>query len=302
MNSIKKHEIKNLVAMAKKQLGTNKAVAIKCGVSEATISQLLNKRWDDFTDNLWQKIAAALDYNPTTWQFVATTNSNVLYNIFEDAKNRAMWLAVSHKAGSGKSSTSKVYASQNPSGVYLIQAREWNRKQFLDALCRTLGISDTQQQTSEGLIGLVTNFFHIRSDQNPLLIIDEADKLHPDALRVLIPIYNELEEKLGLVMMGTDNLERDINNGVKYKKKGYDEIYSRFGRSFIHLFGASKKDVEKICKANGITDTAIHRKIFSECNPQIVNIEGASFIKMIGDMRKLKRAIQRELLMLKNAA
>ena len=87
--------------------------------------------------------------------------------------------------------------------------------------------------------------------RSPMLILDEADKLSPEALRLLIPLYNELEEHISVVMAGTEHLKKHMRNGVIYRKKGYDELESRFGRSYFSLLGATKEDVRKIAEANG---------------------------------------------------
>ncbi len=147
----------------------------------------------------------------------------------------------------------------------------------------------------------VIDFFQQRAKYKPLLIIDEADKLRPAALRSLIPIYNELEEQLGMVIMGTDNLEKEVKRGVRFDKKGFDEIDSRFGRNFIHLVGATQKDVADICAANGITDTVLQTSIFKECEPRQIMVQNQPRT-VVEDLRRVKRAVQRELLLMQEAA
>lgn len=298
MNDNQKHEIKALALKEKERLGTNKAVGNKCRVSESAISQLINERWSTFSDEFWIKVGGALGYNSNGWQLVETYNSKLLQTIFADAKSSQLWIAVSHRAGSGKTSISRQYAAHNTAqAVYYLQCREWRKKNFLAEVCGVLGIrTSITAKTGDDLIKEISTYFHQRASQKPLLILDEVDKLTAEALRSLIPLYNELEDRLGVVALGTDNLERDIITGVTYKKKGYDEIYSRFGRSFVRLHGASKSDVAKMAKANNLKDSATINRIFQECNPVTINIDG-SFIKVVEDLRKVKRAIKRELIM-----
>ena len=131
-----------------------------------------------------------------------------------------------------------------------------------------------------------------------MLIIDEADKLKAPALRFLIPLYNRLEDKMGLVILGTENLEKEIKNGVRLQRKGYDEIDSRFGRNYIHLNGATKNDVAKIAIANGIADKKIHKDIFDKCRP-VNKLIGKQNVKVVEDLRRVKRVIKSQLLTLK---
>ena len=42
--------------------------------------------------------------------------------------------------------------------------------------------------------------------------------------------------------------------GLRYDKKGYNEIHSRIGRKFFELEQTSPNDVYAICVANGLTD------------------------------------------------
>lgn len=77
---------------------------------------------------------------------------------------------------------------------------------------------------------------------------------------------------------------------------GFDELDSRFGRKFINnLIGARLQDVEAICTANGISDKSGIKKIFDECEPANIIVQGQS-IKVVEDLRRLKRVIKRELI------
>lgn len=300
MTTIQKTEIAALVQQERDRLGSMKAVAAKCNVSEATISQIINEKWEQIADRMWRNIGQALGWTSNGWQLVETTNSRLLYNVFSDAKEHSLFMMVSHKAGSGKTASGQTFAQLNArEAVYFIQAREWSRRQFLLELCRTLGITlGPGYNTTEDMIASVSTFFNQRQHMRPLLILDEADKLKADALRVLIPLYNELEDKVGMVMMGTDNLERTINIGVQWSKKGFDEIHSRFGGRFIHLYGSTWNDVKAICEANGIYDQATQKQIWDEAQPKQYNVQGR-FVHMIEDLRRVKRSVQREIIKLK---
>lgn len=299
MTTNTKQEIRALVIRERDALGTMKSAANKAGVSEATISQIINDNLELISDKMWYKISEALGYRPTGWQLVETTNTRVLRQVFEDAKANSMFMAVAHRAGSGKTISGRAYATENAlQGVYFLQAREWSRRQFLAELCRVLGVgTGPAHVTTEEMVELVSSFFIQRAALRPLLIIDEADKLKADALRVLIPLYNSLEDVIGMVVMGTDNLQRQVEIGVQWNKKGFDELHSRFGRNFVHLFGATLADVRSICEANGIQDNDLIRDIFKEAGPRQQSI-GGQFVQMVEDLRRVKRAVLREVIKL----
>ncbi|SDE82393.1 ATP-binding protein, partial [Riemerella columbipharyngis] len=242
--------------------------------------------------------AQELGFVSNTWQLAETLNFKKVTNVLNDAKNAGLFMAISYKAGSGKTAALTHYAElNNENFVFYIQAREWAKREFLRELCQNLGIKEEKGYTSVDTLGMkVIEFFTKRKGKYPLLIVDEADKLKPSALRWFITLYNELEDEMGLIIAGTENLEKTIKKGVKYNKLGFDELDSRFGRKFINnLIGARLQDVEAICTANGISDKSGIKKIFDECEPTSIIVQGQS-IKVVEDLRRLKRVIKRELL------
>ena len=299
MTKEQKNDIQLLVKQSIEQLGGQRPVARKCKVSAATISQIVNDNWGLIADNMWAKIGATLGYNANQgWKVVdGIFNMRVLETALTDAKKHSMMLCVSYKAGSGKTAGSKRFTEKHHSRqVYYIHCREWTVKQFLLQLCRTLGIEPPRgAATADDLMEVVVDFFLVRADKQPLLIVDEADKLKGSALRSFIPMYNATEDRLGVVLLGTEHLGEDIKRGVKYNKKGYDEIDSRLGRQYVRLYGATKADVEQICKVNGITQKRLQNQIWKECNPKEVTV-GGQFVQMVDDLRRLKRVVQRELI------
>ncbi|MDY3530291.1 AAA family ATPase [Riemerella anatipestifer] len=298
MANLQKKEIVQAIQEEKKRLGSYSSVATKVGVSEATISQIINNNWENIAEAMWQKVANQLGMNARRWNIAETLAFHQITKYIRASKERSLFIALSCKAGSGKTATLKTFAEQNKGqSVFFIQAREWSKRDFLLELCRTLGVDTGKGYTSVDKLGMkAINFLSKRKGKNPLLIVDEADKLKASALRWFITLYNELEDEIGVIIAGTENLEKTIKRGVKYSKLGFDEIDSRFGRKFINdIVGARFVDVEMICRANGLTDKSLIKSIFKELNPKEVTTAGG-IAEFIDDLRRLKRIIQRELL------
>lgn len=298
METLDKNKIIELINSEKRRLGSFSKVANKCGVSEATISQMRNNNWELIRPEMWQRVSHKLTYVETDWKIVPTLNFSILENIATDAKKLSIFMAVSHRAGSGKTATLTSYAMKNSeNAVFYIKAWEWSSRDFMMNLCTTLGIDPGRgYKRTNDLLQLVIRFFSERGLQKPQLIIDEADKLKPSAIRLLIPIFNELEDVLSILIAGTDNLEKEFIKGVQYNKKGYDELHSRFGRAFIHLVGAIRSDVSEICKANGITSTEKIDRIWKECGTVRQEIGVNNHKLVVEDFRRIKRLVQRELI------
>lgn len=298
MTNEAKEGIQALVMHSVAQLGGQRATATKVGVSAATVSQIINNKWDLIADDMWRKIGAKLGYSESGWKIVPDLfNMRVLSATFNDAKNNSMMICVSHKAGSGKTAGSKAYSDYNRSKqVFYLQCREWTKKTFMLKLCMALGIDVPRGNLStDALLELVEQFFIVRTAAKPLLIVDEADKLTKSALRSFIPLYNATEDKLGIVLLGTENLATEIKRGVRFAKKGYDEIDSRLGRKYVRLYGATQKDVMKVCAVNGITSKRKQQDIWKEMETKEIDING-QYVTMVTDLRRLKRIVQRELI------
>jgi len=87
-----------------------------------------------------------------------------------------------------------------------------------------------------------------------LLILDDAHKLKDRVLHLVVLLANRLAGKSGIVIMGGDDLRMRVIEGVRLKRIGFDEIYKSIGRRFITLGSLGPKDVELVCRANGLYD------------------------------------------------
>ena len=308
-NNIIKH-----VELWKSKLGSYNKVAEKCSISSTALSLLLSGKYGAKETTLLQTIATALNYKESDWQLVRTIgNYTSIKQAATDAKQESMWFAIANKAGSGKTGALEDIFNQDTTGsIIFIQAEEWSGRQFLmKIIAKTIGENTLKgkYKTLSELTDIVTNYFNEMSFENPVLLIDEADKLKPAAFRTLIPIFNRTEDRLGLIMSGTENLEKELKAGVRLSKKGFDEVESRIGRKYINLKGATEKEVFQICEANGVTDELVKLQIWNEIEkvkkPTLVktaNGQKEILIEYAEDFRRLKRLIKRERLLNRNAA
>lgn len=303
LTSEQKQQIIQLVREKKSQLKTMSAVATFCSVSESAISQLVDGKYEAKGDNIFLKIGNALGWKPNgktgrrDWSTVETMDCRNIVRMCCDAKSNSLFLALSENAGVGKSEgLMHMYHQYKNADVYYIRCMDWGKTDFLLRLCRTLGINtSTGVRKPNDLLELVIEFFQQRGMNKPLLIADEANKLKDSAMRCLIPLYNECEDFLGVVMSGPEDLQKSIETGIRYKKRGYDEIYSRFGRTFVKLLGATVSDVIAICKANGFDDVEKIRQKFEDHQPisRIIKVSGKeSRIRVLKDLRWIKTFVK----------
>lgn len=306
MTNLQKNEIITLIEAENQRLGSYKKVAVKCEVSPATISQMVNGNHELIKPEMWLKVGFSLGYDQTEWQVAETIGYKKVANICNDAKNEAFFVILSSPAGMGKTESLKTYSELNTENdVFYIKCREWAKREFLVELSRSLGIDSSKYYVHVDKLGAkVSEFFNQRKGRKPLLIVDDAGKLKDSAIRWFIHLFDENEDEMGCLISGTEYLEKRIRDGVRLKRLGFDEIESRFGRTYLGLIGTTQKDAQLICSANGIHDKALQNQLYSECKPikKVVKTkDGNQPIEVIEDLRRLKRVIKREKLKLQYA-
>jgi type II secretory pathway predicted ATPase ExeA len=301
MQNTTKEKIKQGIERACLSLGSANKVAAKCNINASFISQMRNTdKWEDgmLMTHHWLQVAVALAVKTDDWQLAATRNYATLTGMYDIAQQQRMFLAVAEKAGSGKSTTARDYATKMTNTHYfLVEHADMKRGDFLNRLATSLGISfDGGGYTSQTVkADAIAQWLNMRTEQSPLLIIDEADKMGDAALRVLITLYNQLEGRVGCVIMGTEHLKRRFEMGCRWAKCGFDELQSRFGGKFVHLPGVTYDEAKQIAALNGVKDASVVRSLFEECAPVSV-LMGNQNGKIIRDVRLLRRKIEREYL------
>jgi len=254
----------------------NKAAKSMHAVSSGTISQILNGNWDLVTDEMFRKIASVCGgerEEEKQWKIVATRGYKRMVGLLEDARQSSLVFAVIGEAGSGKSGAIASYTSQNKNVYSLSCSEYWNRKLFLEELAREMALSGVGCTVGEMMREIIYN---LKKQDIPLIVLDQADKLSDQVLYFFISLYNQLEDRCGIVLSATDFLAKRIKKGVRVNRKGYKEIYSRCGRKFIPLQEVNATDIAGVCKANGVEESEEIKRIVEESE---------------GDLRRVKRRI-----------
>ena len=241
------------------------------GVSPATVTQIVTGKWELINEKMWRSIAAQIGVKQTRWNIVETRNYRALSDIFSDAQENALVLAVCGEAGTGKSLTAAHYGAENPNVYVLACSEYWNRKTFLRELLRVMGKNPAGDTVGDMVDDVV---MALNRRENPLIILDEADKLSDQVMFFFITFYNKLEDYCGIVLMATDYLEKKVRRGLRLNKKGYKEIYSRIGRRFVAMPGLSATDISDVCRANGVEGLREIDTVKKDCE---------------GDLRRVKR-------------
>ena len=281
MEAIKKERIiERLREYISRFESQNKAANSLKGVSPATISQMINSNWNLIKDEMWRNVAAQIGYTETEWIGVETRDYKILTSILADAQLNSQVFAITGNSGTGKTFAIKQYEANNKRVHTLCCAEYWNKKMFMQELLAVMGRDYAGLTIGEMMYEAVSE---LKRQDNPLIILDEADKLPDQVLYFFITLYNQLEDQAGIVLCATNYLEKRIRRGVKLNKKGYNEIYSRIGRKCIELKGLSANDISAVCQAHGVIENKKIQEIIADCE---------------SDLRRVRRKVHA----LKNAA
>ncbi|MGJ1327610.1 ATP-binding protein [Sphingobacterium sp. UBA5980] len=277
MNTEAKMQIKNDLYQFVQKVGKgsqNAASKQLAKVSNATISNILAEKWDNIADAMWisiqKQVSTAVSIG---WKVLTETKRmRQMVQVYKDSQDYSEVFCVIANEGSGKTEPAKLFAERP--NVFVLKCKEHlNRKTFLGDLLQAMGKDSGGYTVYEMMDAVLETLLRL---ENPLIILDEADKISDQVLYFFITIYNETEGKCGLVLQATDHLKKRIQKGVHMNKKGYKEIFSRFGRKFVELPQNSFKELKQIIELNGVEEPEEVTRIANDCE---------------GDIRRIKRLV-----------
>lgn len=232
------------------------------GISVSTISLVKNNNWELLSERLWHHIARQVGFYCGEWQPADTSTYLLLRILFSDAQHYSMMYGISIAEGLGKTFTAGHYTRENNDVFHLSCSEDYNRKSFIAALAANAGL-DVKGTVPELMRQLTTC---IEEKEEPMIILDDAHKLKDRVLHLVVMLVNMFAGKAGIVLMGTEQLRERIIEGVRLKKAGFEEIYKSIGRRFITLTTLAPRDVELVCRANGVHDDEVIKQIGNECD------------------------------------
>lgn len=260
-------------------VGSQNKLATKLGISSAQLTNIRTNKLDKVSHDMLHNISNQLGiFNG--WRIASTTNLKRVTNICIHAQKFQVAKAISFAPGTGKTEGLKQYSKNTPNTYYVEAEEYWSKKIFLNEIRKSMGIDDGAIGINELIESIITKLNKI---DKPLLIIDEADKLKDGVINLFKSLYNK--SSCGFILSGTPHFTKRIKKGIRLKKMGYAEIYSRLGGEFLALHPISNNDIIAIASANNITD--------KEYLQSLINSNS-------GDLRKLKASI--EVIQFKNKA
>lgn len=258
----------------------NKAAGSLKNTSVGTISSIMNGKYENISDEMFRNIASQVGCRSkdTGWQIVETSAYQEIRYALDDAQRWRNVTWVVGEAGCGKTTTARLYTEEHKEVFYILCSEDMKKGDFVREIAHKVGIRTDGHNIRE-IWGLILD--DIIQMEAPLLIFDEADKLTEPVFHYFISLYNKLEDKSGIIFMSTDYIKKRIERGLRYRKPGYKEFFSRMGRKYFELEETSATDVYSICVANGLSDKKKIDEVIRDAEP-------CDF-----DLRRVKKAIHR---------
>lgn len=274
MTQEEKKQISEQLRAYCEQKGSQNKAATALKVSGATVSKILAGNWETIADEMWRGIAGAVGRQPIMgWQLVPTRAYNAMTFALENAQRDSLVMAVIGSAGSGKTEAVRNYTAAGRNVYHLVCSEYWNRRTFMAKVLQTMGVAYSGNTVADMMDAIVDT---LKRKESPLIVLDEADKLSDQVLYFFISLYNQLEDRCGIILTATHYLKARIEKGLRLNRKGYAEIYSRIGRKFVELPLHNSEDVAAVCVANGVSDSKAINAIIDEAD---------------GDLRRVKRSV-----------
>ena len=231
----------------------NRAAESLQGVSAATVSQIINSKFDSISDEMFARVSVQIGFNIESWTIHESTAFREITFALSDAQLYKNVTWVVGDAGCGKTTAAIEYRRTHRNVFYDLCSEDMRRSDFVREIAKQVGAPTDSTILRDVLENAITMIAFL---QNPVLIFDEGDKLTDSVFNYFISIYNRLEGRCGIVFLSTDYIKRRMENGLRYNKKGYKEINSRIGRRFFEVKKTTQNDIYAICRANDLTDEA----------------------------------------------
>lgn len=130
--------------------------------------------------------------------------------------------------GIGKTYSAR-YLSRTLKNCFYVDASQAKTKQlFIRLMAKTVGV-DHQGKYAEVKSNIK---YYLKMLPNPIMIIDEAGDLDYPAFLELKELWNATEGACGWYLMGADGLREKIDRGIRSKKVGYRELFSRYSERY----------------------------------------------------------------------
>jgi len=220
-------------------------------------TQINDKYFLRMADAINLKIRKTFRQHHNTDNFVACMNT------FEDARETAMPWGLDGGTGDGKSYAAVQYQKENPKNTYIVRCDgDLTAKSFFVEAAHAVGIVN-----DGAAYNIRKNIVQkLRNEEDPLLIIDEAENLKDRAWESMKRIMDDLKGHCGIVFIGANSFEAMLEKKAAKLKGCFPQVVRRIREGgFKQLFKMTVEDVEVIAKHYGVTKQTYVKALYDTC-------------------------------------
>lgn len=217
------------------------------------------------SDKWYKKIAEyiGLELEQSYWKPLPTDQFNRIIATLQDAKKYGYTNIIIGSTGSGKSFTVDIFVKQNPIDAFKITVGCSDTiGDLIDKLIESLKIP-TAKTKSKKIREIVKKLKQLKYEGfTPIVLFDEAEYMKQPALCAMKELYDNLLGICSIILIGTDQLIKNLDKLRKKNKEGIPQLYRRikFG---IRVLPSIDKTFKQFL--NGISDVRLIRFIQQNC-------------------------------------
>lgn len=249
--------------------------ATSIGITGSDFSNIDNAKWKSndklLSTQKWIRIARTVGYEFTprqAWLTAETMTYRAIRRQLEMCAKDGLSAIFCDEAGLGKTHAAKEFCANTPNAFYINGGSHPRKVAFIRALAQAVGINPDKSKVEDVLLDTIA---YLSSLANPVIVIDEAGDLHNNTYLLLKRIYNELEFRCGMYLVGARGLKKRIDSAIRNRTNGFEEVFSRFGSRFTTVLPEAAKERKEflraealmIAEANGLTDTERTNRMLS---------------------------------------
>lgn len=184
-------------------------------------------------DKYFNRIAAAIGFE-TEKQFWPVRNTKQFKEILAtlmNSKQNSEIAVITGETGCGKTFTCEIFQKKFANEVFIVKVgASDNLSDLLDKALEAMGEDvDNIKRSKSARLRLIVSKFRKMSENgiDATLIFDESEYMKQPALCAMKELYDYLNNWCSIVLIGTEQLTKNIENLVKRNKPGIPQFFRR---------------------------------------------------------------------------
>jgi DNA transposition AAA+ family ATPase len=200
------------------------------------------------------------------WQTVPTSQMQRILATLQDAREYGYTNVLIGETGCGKTYVSNIFAKAHPIDVILVTVSQSdNIGDLLDKILDKLkiGSGKTKSKKLRDIVAALRT--HKFEGGKPMIIFDEAEYMKQPALCAMKELYDNLNSICSIVMIGTDQLTRNLDRLRRRNKDGIPQLYRRIKFGIRVLPSIDRSFKQFLNALNGAFDKDLVRFLTENC-------------------------------------